>query len=107
MELKLNVYDETGNITKTAKAETLDLEFGSIRSLMELLNIENIEDTGALLKTVYCAWDQITYILGQCFPEMEYEDWDHVKLKELMPMIIDILRFSFGEILTIPKSSKN
>ena len=38
---------------------------------------------------------------------MKYEDWDHVKLKELMPVIIGILKYSFGEILTIPKDPKN
>ena len=107
MELILNVYDGYGDITKTVTANTVDLEFGTIRSIMELLNIDSIDDTDELLKTVYGAWDNLVLILNRCFPDMDYEDWEHVKLKELMPVLINILKYSFGEILTIPNDSKN
>lgn len=107
MELKLNVYDENGAIKKECKAEMLDLEFGTVRSLMELLNIEDINDTGTLLRTIYSAWDEITKLLNRCFTDMEYEDWDHVRVKELLPLVIDILKYSFSEILSIPSDSKN
>ena len=104
MELNLNVYDKSGKIVKTCNAEMIDLEFGTIRSLMEILIVENIEDTGELLSSVYGAWSELTEVLNQCFPEMEYEDWNHVKLKELIPLIINILKYSFAEILSIPKN---
>lgn len=104
MELTLNVYDKSGEIVKTCKAEMIDLEFGTIRSLMEILNVENIEDTGALLTSVYGAWSELTDILNQCFPDMQHDDWDHVKLKELIPLVINILKYSFSEILNIPKN---
>lgn len=107
MKMKINVYDEKGNVAKTCSAEMIDLEFGAVRSIMEILNIESISDTSDILKTVYSAWDQLVRILSQCFPEMEYEDWNHVKLKELLPVIVGILKYSFAEILTIPKDSKN
>lgn len=102
MELILNVYDKTGAVKKTATANTVDLEFGSIRAIMELLNVDSIDDTDALLRTVYGAWDNLIGILDRCFPDMEYDDWEHVRLKELMPILINILKYSFTEILTIP-----
>lgn len=105
--MKINVYDESGKVVKTCSAEMIDLEFGTVRSIMEILNIESVADTGELLHTVYGAWDQLVKILNRCFPDMVYEDWDHVKLKELMPVIVGILKYSFGEILTIPKDPKN
>ena len=104
MNIKLNVYDENGNVTKTCEAVAADFKFGAIRSLMELLNIESVTDTASLLKTVYSAWEELTKILNQCFPDMEYEDWDNVELKELVPATAEILKYSFGEILTIPKN---
>ena len=107
MELNLNVYDKGGTVIKTCSAEIVDLEYGTIRSLMEILNVEDIEDTGALLKSVYAAWKELTEVLGQAFPDMEYDDWDHVKLKELIPIVIQILKYSFAEILTIPQDPKN
>ena len=105
--IKLNVYDEDGKVLKTVSAEKVKLKFGAIRSIMELLNVENIEDTASLLKTVYSAWGQLTRILTKCFPDMTEDDWENVELAELVPAVIEILRYSFSEILTIPKDEKN
>lgn len=98
----LNVYDVEGNVIKTVEAENLDIEFGHIRSIMRLLDVDNLNDTWALLKTVYSAWDKLTEVLSQVFPDMEDEDWEHVKIKELVPELLQIVRDSFAEILTIP-----
>lgn len=106
-ELILKVYDEENNVVKEAKAGLVELKFGSIRSLMKLLNIEDITDTAELLKTVYSAWEQLTKILNGCFPDMTDEDWDNVKVNELIPVLVDILKYSFTQILSIPTDSKN
>lgn len=107
MEIKLNVYDEKNNIVKTSTAEVIELKFGPIRKLMKLLNVDDINDTAQLLKAVYCAWDELTKILNKCFPDMTDEDWDNVKLQELIPALVAILKYSFSEMLTIPTDPKN
>ena len=38
---------------------------------------------------------------------MTEADWENVELAELVPAVIEILRYSFSEILTIPKDEKN
>lgn len=106
-KLELNVYDENDNIVKTSEAQVIDLRFGTIRSLMELLKVDDINDTAQLLRTVYGAWTQITGILSRVFPDMEEQDWDNIKLSELMPLLVIILKSSFAQILTIPTDSKN
>lgn len=106
-KLILNVYDEKDDIVKTSEAKLIDLRFGTIRSLMELLNVDDIDDTSQLLKTVYGAWAQITNILGRVFPDMTEEDWENVKLTELLPILMTILKSSFVQILSIPNDSKN
>lgn len=107
-ELTLNVYDDENKVVKTSKAELVELKFGAIRKLMKLLNIDNINDTAELLKTVYSAWDQLTKILNSCFPDMTEDDWDNVKVSELIPVLMTILKYSFTQMLTIPAdSSKN
>lgn len=103
----INVYDKDNNIIKTSEAVDCELKFGAIRSIMRLLNIDDINDTGELLKTIYSAWEQLTVILSQCFSDMSESDWDYVKLEELVPVVVGILRASFGKILTIPNDSKN
>ena len=106
--LKLNVYDDEGNVTKTCEAQVVDITFGTIRSLMKLLNVDNIDDTAALFKIVYNAWDQFISILNKCFPDMTEDDWDNVKLNELIPILIVILKDTFAKMLSIPKDdSKN
>ena len=105
--ITLNVYDEKGKIAQTVTAEKIKLRFGAVRSIMELLNVENISDTTALLSTIYKAWDQLISILNKCFPEMNYEDWENVELAELIPAVIEILKYSLSEIHLIPKDPKN
>ena len=107
MELKINVYDENGKVVKVSKANSIDVTFGTIRSLMELLKIDDLDNTMDILKVVYGAWDQITSILSKIFPDMEYEDWNNVKLNELLPTVLWILKDSFGQMLNIPGDPKN
>jgi hypothetical protein len=38
---------------------------------------------------------------------MDEEDWDGVKLSELLPVVVAILKGSFAHILSIPTDSKN
>lgn len=105
--MKINVYDENDNVIKTAEAKMVDIKFGTIRSLMELLNIDSVGDDYSILETVYSAWDQIVVLLEKVFPDMEYADWENVKVKELVPILMELLRYTFGEIMKVPKDSKN
>ncbi len=101
--MKLNVYNKDGEIIKTVEGRNIDIKFGHIRSIMKLLNVDNIDDTYDLLNSVYSAWEKLTEILSECFPEMEEEDWENIRIKELIPELIQIIKDSFAEILTIPK----
>lgn len=103
----LNVYDDEDNITKSCEGKLVDIKFGTIRAIMKLLNVENIKDSGELVKAIYGAWDKLTVILERCFPDMEDEDWDNVRLKELIPIVLDIIKYSAASLVTIPSDSKN
>lgn len=101
-DLKINVYDDEDNIIKTSEAKLIDLKFGVIRKLMKLLNVDNIDNSVELLKTIYSAWEQVTKILNGCFPDMTDDDWDNVKAAELLPVLVSVLKYSFTQMLTIP-----
>ena len=75
MELKITVYDDNDNVMKECTAQTVDVKFG-----------------------------QLVRILSKIFPDMEDDDWNNVSLKELLPVLILILRDSFKEMMAIPKS---
>ena len=104
MELQITVYDDDDNVVKKCTAQTVDIRFGQISALMELVDVEDMENSMELLKVVRKAWKQITKILSKVFPDMEDDDWDNVSVKELLPVVVAILKDSVSEMLAIPKS---
>ena len=108
MNLVLKIYDNKGkNIIKSYESSPYDLMFGTVMSLMDLVKIESIDDQMELLKVIHSAWDEIKEVLSGVFPKVTDEEWRHVKVKELMPLIIDIAKFAVTDMLTIPTESKN
>lgn len=106
-KFEINVYDDDGNIVKTCKSIDAKLRFGSVRKIMALLQIDDINDTAELIKMVYGAWDQLTKVLSKCFPEMTDDDWDNVYLEELIPTLLNILKAYFVKLTGLPSDSKN
>lgn len=105
--LKLNVYDEEDRVIKTVEAHFVDIRFGTIQKLLKILEIEDVENSSELLKLLYGSWKAVTKVLTMVFPDMTEEDWDGVKLSELLPVVMGILKGSFVELLSIPTDSKN
>ena len=107
-ELILNVYADDGSIDKTYKASTNDLMFGTVMKLMELLKIEELDDQVEMLRTIYGAWNEIQTVLTGVFPQATADDWNYVKVKELLPLLVNIAKYSVKEMFTIPTDkSKN
>jgi hypothetical protein len=103
MNLVLKIYDDSGkNIVKSYESKTYDLMFGTVMKLMELLKVEDMDNQVEMLKTIYDAWEEIKTVLAGVFPEATDDDWKHVRVKELLPMILEIAKFSVAEMFTIP-----
>ena len=103
MNLVLKIYDKSGKtVVKSYEASTYDIMFGTVMKLMELLKIEDMNDQMQMLKTIYGAWEEIRTVLAGVFPEATDDDWKHVRVKELLPMILEIAKFSVTEMFTIP-----
>lgn len=105
--LEINIYDKKGKVKKTAKANLVDLEFGQVRKIMDLLEIESVTNTIEIVKKVNDAWDEIKAIIAQIFPDLNEEELDSIKLKELIPMLIIIVKYSFAEIIQYIPQEKN
>lgn len=105
--LTLNIYDNKGKVIKTVDAQLVQLKFKTVRTIMEILNIESVDNTVDLLKTLYAAWDEIKEILVEIFPDATLEELDNTNLNELLPLVVSIVKYSFAEVLTIPTNSKN
>ena len=104
MELKITVYNEDDEAIKTCTAHTVDIKFGQVSAIMELMEVEKIENDMQMLSTIHKAWKQLVKILSKIFPDMTDDDWEFVSLKELLPVMVQIIKESFKEMMNIPKS---
>lgn len=102
-KFKLNIYDENDKkVVRTVEATEFNLGFGIVRKLMKLIKITDSTTTVDLLKIVSESWDDIIRILGNVFPDITEEEWDHVLVPELLPVIVGIAKYSLSHALTIP-----
>lgn len=106
-EIKVNVYDDNGEVVKTCSANVVKIRFGTIRAIMKVLNIESVNDTAELLKAVYDAWGQLVKLLNDCFPEMTEEEWDSVPVNEVYSVVLQILKSSFDQMTKATGNTKN
>lgn len=106
--LILKIYDDSGkNVVKSYEASPYDLMFGTVMKLMDLLKIEDMDDQAEMLKTIYNAWGEIRVVLAGVFPGVTPDEWEHVRVKELLPLILGIARYAVSEMFNIPTSEKN
>lgn len=103
MNLVLKIYDDKGqNVIKSYESTTYELMFGTVMSLMDLLKIEDLDNQLELLKVIHNAWAEIKEVLSGVFPEVTDDEWKHVKVKELLPIIVGIAKFAVADMLSIP-----
>ena len=106
-KLELQIKNKKGEIIKTVEANTFDVYFGTINNLMELLDINENTSSFEVLKKISTAWHEITSLLGEIFPDMAEKDWELVRVNDLVPIVLQVVRYTFLEIMTIPSDSKN
>ena len=104
--LKINVYDNEGNVAKTCEAKLVDIKFGTIRKLMAILDIDNAENNYDILTKVYDAWEDITEILTKVFPNITADEMDNVNLSELIPTLLTVIKYSFAKVMSIPTDTE-
>ena len=100
--IRIKVYDDDDKVIKEVEANIVDIRMGTIRKLFALAGIEEVEDMASMLKMVNQAWGSLTKILDKIFPNMTEDDWDGVKINELFPIVVRIVKRSLGAIGNIP-----
>lgn len=100
--ISIDVYEDDGvAVKKTVTGETVEVMFGTVRNLMKVLKIADgsKENTAALLAAIVNSWDDVTQILDAVFPEMDESDWNHVKISDVLGVIVQITKYSMQEII--------
>ena len=105
-EIKLTVKNKKGEVVKEVTAHAFSIYYGTIDKLMSLLDLDDATTSFEILKKVTTAWGEVTEILGEMFPDMEPSDWDYVKINDLVPVVLQVVRYTLTELMEIP-SEKN
>ena len=102
MELKLNIYRKTNEggyeIEKTYIAETIDIMFGTAEDLINLLDDIDLNNTDKMVSLITRAIAQIKPFLKDIFIGLKDDELRRTKLKELIPLFMDIFSYLFKEI---------
>ena len=89
MEIKLTIYNGK-NVVNTYTAEGYDLMMGTIEDFMDIIDIEKLNDTGAVAKMVMKGYAQIKPLMKDIFPGLTDEEFRGIKLTELVQVMAQI-----------------
>lgn len=94
--MKLNVYKNQKEIEKTVEVDSYDIMYGTVEDVFEVLEgIEDMNDTKAVLDMFTKNRAKLNDLLLDIFGEagLTKEDLRKVKVKELVPLFIDLFKF--------------
>ena len=108
MQLVLNVYDpQTKNIAKQYTAETVDIMFGTIEDLIEVVDVEKLNDNMEWAKFIAMSLKKLKPLLKEVFIGVTDEELKNTKIKELIPLFVNIFKYMMSEINDLGSGSKN
>lgn len=108
MQLLLNVYDlQTKNIAKQYTAETVDIMFGTIEDVIEIIDIDKLDDNMEWAKVIALSMKKLKPLLKEVFIGVTDEELKNTKIKELIPLFINIFKYMISEIKGLGGDSKN
>ena len=103
-ELKLNIYDGK-RVEKTYVADEIDIMFGTVEDLLEVIDFDNLNDEKEVVKVVIKTLNNLKPFLKQIFDGLTDDEIKRTKVKELVPLFVDIVKYTMDELKSL--MSKN
>lgn len=98
--MKLNVYKNQKEIEKTYEIDTYDLMYGTVEDILGIFDeIDDLSDNMKLFGVIQKNRTKLNDFILDIFPDMTEEDLRRIKLKELVPLFIELFNYvkdSFG-----------
>lgn len=98
--MKLNVYKNQNEIEKTYETATYDLMYGTVEDVLGIFDeIDDLNDNMKIFSVIQKNRTKLNDLLLDIFPEMTEDDLRRIKLKELIPLFIELFNYvrdSFG-----------
>lgn len=98
--MKLNVYKNQREIEKTYEIDNYDLMYGTVEDVLSLFDdIEDYTDNMQIFKVIQKNRNKLNDLLKDIFPDLTDEELRRIKLKELIPVFMELFTYiqrSFG-----------
>ena len=103
-DLRLNIYNGK-TIEKTYVAEEIDIMFGTVEDLLDVIDFDNLNDEKEVVKVVIKTLNNLKPFLKQIFDGLTDDEIKRTKVKELVPLFVDIVKYTMDELKAL--MSKN
>lgn len=108
MQLLLNIYDENNTIVdKQYKTEEVNILFGTIEDLIDVIDEDNLKDNTELAKVIIKSMKKLKPILRQVFTGVTDEELRFTRTNELVPLLMQIVKYMFTQVKSLGDGSKN
>lgn len=102
MQLRLNIY-KNKKIEKTYEADTYDMMFGTVEDVIGLLDevtldLKSDADYTKLIGVITGALGTLKPLLKDVFEGLTDDELRCTKVKEIVPIFVEIIKYSFSEI---------
>lgn len=98
--MKLNVYKNQKEIEKTYSIDTYDLMYGTVEDVLGIFDeVDDLSNNMKLFIAIQKNRTKLNDLLLDIFPDMTEADLRKIKLKELVPLFIELFNYvkdSFG-----------
>ena len=106
-DIKLNIYDrDTKEIAKTYTVDTVDLMFGTVEDILDVIEIDKLNDQKAIAVMIVKAWGQLKPFLKDIFPGLTDDEIKGVKINEMIPVFMQIFA-GISENMGVLMTGKN
>lgn len=93
MQYVLKIYDKSHRkIARIVKADEFDLFYGTVETVVEIIDIEKVNNNFDVIKIVLNAKDEIINLLKDIFPDVSDEEWKCVKVKDIVAVLLQIIK---------------
>ena len=92
--MKLNVYKNQHEIEKTFETDAYDLMYGTVEDVLSIFDeVDDLTDNMKLFGVIQKNRTKLNDLLLDIFPEMTEDDLRKIKLKELIPLFMDLFNY--------------
>lgn len=92
--MKINIWKNQREIEKTYEVDAYDIMYGTVEDILGILDgIDEKSNNMELLNAVSQNREKLNELLLDVFPEMTPDELKRVKMKELIPLLLELFTF--------------